>query len=341
MQKALWIFLVSIIAVACKKSPSAEPTKLIQNQDFPEGLKIDGHDFDSLVIENCTFSGLPLSISNADHVTVRNCTFTNSKLDGIKVGFNGEADHVWIENCSFKDIGFNGVDSHERAPNGTIINCTFENMATSQTGAAMGQPHHGIYWKGKNVHIEGNTFIGADQPFGNGISVRSSGYVGGNKIIGVPKNGIMYYSNHPGDDSLIIENNFLAYNSYGIAMASLGNEDYHNDVVIIRFNTIVSRENYSIYVSELFEPTTRVEIYGNYAVNEEENYIREFYELDSVYSNLFESSSSNFVDATNGDLHLTSGSTAMGYCAGLTVYPSTDFDGDLRDSGTLNAGADE
>jgi hypothetical protein len=35
----------------------------------------------------------------------------------------------------------------------------------------MGQPHHGIYWKGKNVSILNNTFNCEDQPFGNGISV--------------------------------------------------------------------------------------------------------------------------------------------------------------------------
>jgi hypothetical protein len=47
----------------------------------------------------------------------------------------------------------------------------------------MGQPHHGIYWKGKDVLIEENRFEAGEQPHGNAISVRSSGIIRKNIIL--------------------------------------------------------------------------------------------------------------------------------------------------------------
>jgi len=204
----------------------------------------------------------------------------------------------------------------------------------------MAQPHHAIYWKGKNVRIEGNYFEARSQPFGNAISVRSSGIVRNNIILNSPKNGIMYYSNHPGGDSLFIENNFLINNTYGISVASLGNEEYHNKNVIIRFNSIIQDNNYSIYISEKFENTTSFGIYGNILVNPTENYLRTFYEVAGIYDNLERTSDIGFINAASGDLHLKADSEAIGFCTGLTDFPTFDIDGDLRNPAQLNAGAD-
>lgn len=272
---------------------------------------------------------------------VRNCRFEDIRHNGIKVGFTGPASDILIEDCFFDGIGFNAIDSHREAPNGTIRGCTIKNAGLSETGAAMAQPHHGIYWKGKDVLIEENRFEAGNQPQGNAISVRSSGIVRKNVIMGAPKNGIMYYSNHPGSDSLLIENNFLAYNTYGISCATLGNEEYHNQNVIIRFNTVLQETNYNLYIAADFQNTTVFSIYGNLFVNPTETYFQKFYEVDGINNNLLTAGSINFVDAENGDLHLIPGSAAEDYCAGLINYPTTDIDGDLRASETLNAGADE
>ena len=205
----------------------------------------------------------------------------------------------------------------------------------------MAQEHHAIYWKGKDVLIEKNEFNTGNQPHGNCISVRSSGIIRQNIIRNAKKNAIMYYSNHPGSDSLLIENNFIAYPNYGITVATNGFLDWHNQHVIIRFNTIVQEENRSIYIAPDFESTTSFSIYGNLIINPTENYFKTFYEVSGIENNLSRTGDIDFIDAKNGDLHLVSGSEAEGFCAGLTEFPATDIDGDPRSSDDLNAGADE
>lgn len=333
--------ILFLVLVGCQKSISPEPTKLISHDSFESNLKIDGHEFDSLIIENCTFKTGGLSIGDADYVTIRNCVFEDIRYNGIAVGFTGPAKHITIENCVFKRIGYNAIDSHEDAPNGVIRNCSFEDAGLSETGAAMAQEHHAIYWKGENVMIAENEFITGSQPHGNCISVRSSGVIRKNVILNAQKNAIMYYSNHPGGDSLLIENNFIAYPNYGITVATIGNLDWHNENVIIRFNTILQENNRSIYIAGDFENTTNFSIYGNLLVNSTEAYFKTFYEVAGIEQNLLRKGNIDFVDPQNGDLHLLPGTEAEGFCAGLSQYPATDIDGDIRMSETLNAGADE
>ncbi|MFK8044107.1 MAG: right-handed parallel beta-helix repeat-containing protein [Crocinitomicaceae bacterium] len=335
------LFLIMLL-FSCTKEELASSVENIIGQNFDSGLKIDGHQYDGLLIENCTFTNNSLRLGNVTDVLIRNCTFEDIGFDGIKLGFIGEVSNIIIEDCTFKNIGFNGVDSHERAPNCTIRNCYFENIALSEVGAALAQPHHGIYWKGKNVDINGNTFVNGSQPFGNAISVRSSGKVRNNTIFNPAKNGIMYFANHPGNDSLIIENNFVVNpNFYSIICASDGNLSNHNENVIIRFNSTSQSENQSIYIAGDFETTTSIQIYGNLFVNSTADYFRTFYDIDSIFSNLTSTTDVGFVNASEGDLHLTSTSAAIGFCDGLGQFPSTDIDGEVRTSINLDAGADE
>lgn len=335
-------FTCLLVIVGCNKEELPSSTEYIGGKTFNSGLKIDGHEYDGLIIENCTFTNKSLRIGNANDIIIRNCTFEDIGFDGIKLGFIGGVSNITIEGCTFKNIGFNGVDSHERAPNCTIRNCYFENIALSEVGAAMAQPHHGIYWKGKNVLITGNTFNTGEQPFGNAISVRSSGKVSENTIINAAKNGVMYFANHPGDDTLIIENNFIANSHfYSIICGSDGNLSNHNKNVVIRFNSTVQDENESVYISGDFETTTDFQIYGNIFVNSTGDYFRTFYDVDTIHHNLTSTSDIGFVNMNAGDLHINSSSIANGYCSGLIQFPSLDIDGNLRSSINLDAGADE
>ena len=115
----------------------------------------------------------------------------------------------------------------------------------------------------------------------------------------------------------------------------------HNQKVIIRFNSMIQQADYSMRVGPEFESTTAVEIYGNIAVNPSEEYLRTFYEGITTYNNLTQTGDIGFVDPANGDLHLMSNSQAIDFCVGLPAFPTTDIDGDPRDSNTLDAGADE
>jgi hypothetical protein len=342
MKKLSALFLIATLLFSCKKEEILSETDYVSGQTYENGLRIDGNEFDGLLIENCTFRKKPLNIGNVQNVIVRNCIFENINDNGIKVGFIGEASNIVIEDCTFKNIGYNGIDSHERALDCKILNCFFENIALSEVGASMGQPHHGIYWKGKNVTISGNQFINGDQPFGNAISVRSSGVISGNKIRGAAKNGIMYYADHPGDDSLIIENNFISNSRfYSIIMGSNGNEANHNKNVIIRFNSSAETENESIYIAEEFENTTNISIYGNILVNSNASYYKTFFTINDSYSNLESTSDIGFIDMNSGNLHITPSSSANSFCNGLSNFPTIDIDGEVRVSTNLDAGADE
>ena len=342
MKKTLSILLFFTTLISCIKEENLSTTNHLSNKSFNKGLRIDGHEFDSLLIENCTFSQKALNIGNANHITIKNCTFENIKDNGIKIGFIGEATGIRIENCTFKNIAANGIDSHENAANCIITNCYFENIAQSDIGAAMGQPHHGIYWKGKNVVIDGNEFVNGTQNQGNAISVRSSGIIKNNIIKDAAKNGIMYFSDHPGGDTLRIENNFIINsNNYSVILASNGTITNHNKNIIIRFNTMVQTKNESIYISEKFENTANISIYGNIIINSTENYFKTFYTLPDIYTNLKSATDIGFVNMATNNLHITNTSVANGYCATLENFPKTDIDNEIRTQLNLDAGADE
>lgn len=332
--------LLLLVFTGCEKDKYVEETELLQNQSFTTDVRVQGAEFNGLLIENCTFDGGELYISDVDSVTVRNCVFKNQKKNGIRIGFGGEASHITVENCSFQDIGYNGVDSHEDAPNGIIRNCSFQDCALSDIGAVMGQPHHAIYWKGKDVQILNNEIRTEKQNYGNGISHRSSGTISGNVIYNAKKYGIMCFADHPGGDSLFVENNFLINCSNGIGLTTPGNLDNHSENIHVRFNSLYNSNTYSIFVAPEYETTTDVQIYANIIVQPKERYIQTYYSL-TEFLNLTKVEDIGFVDPENGDLHLKSGSIAIDYCVGLLNYPLVDIDGDLRMSNNLDAGADE
>lgn len=342
MRIVFYSALLLLLLTQCKKEDILSPTLYLSNESFNNGLRVDGHEFDNLVIENCIFHNKPLNIGNADNVIIRNCTFEDIKENGIKIGFIGKSIGVKIEKCTFKNISFNGIDSHEDAPNCVISGCYFENIALSDVGAAMGQPHHGIYWKGENVLIKGNEFINGNQNQGHSISVRSSGIIKKNIIRESATNGIMYYSNHPGGDSLLIENNFIINSSfYSVIIASNGSEVNHNENIIIRFNSMIQSENASIYIAENFENSSNIEIYGNIIVNSTQEYFKTFYTISDIYLNLKSSNDIGFVNMSSGNLHILPSSIANSYCSSLSVFPSVDIDGEIRTQLNLDAGADE
>ena len=343
-----WKTLIHFIALStllasCRKTEILLPTDQVVDQTFENGLIINGHEFDSLLIEGCTFLNKPLDIANCDYVVIRNCSFRNTKGNGIQIARKGPCNNLIIDGCSFKDIGFMGVDIAENSSNCIIQNSTFENVARSQIGAAMGEPHHNIYNRGLNLLIENNYFQAEKQKKGNVISTRSSGIIRNNIILNGPMNGINYFADHPGGDSLLIENNFI-YNSFysGILLAGKeGKSEWHNNHIIIRFNTIAVSGSSSIYVDRKFENTTNIPIYGNIMVNADATYIETFYPLPHVFTNLQSATDVGFVQLSTGNLHLTADSQAIGFASSITEFPNTDIDGDFRNQSTLNAGADE
>lgn len=335
------VLFLLILFSSCIKEERLESTDHLFGETFNHFLRVKGHEFDSLIIENCVFDGGGLNIGEVNHVLIKNCTFKNIDNNALKVGFIGAVKNIVIDGCTFDNIGYNAIDSHKDALDCVIRNCTITNAAKSDLGAAMAQAHHAIYWKGKNVLIENNYIDARGQNFGNAISIRSSGTIRKNIIKGSPQNGIMYYSNHPGGETLLIENNFLIYNSYSITVATLGDEENHNKNVIVRFNSMIQENNPSLKINERFKSTTTFSVYGNIMVNPTEKYLEVPFDLLVNEKNLTAPDDIGFVDPQS-DLHLKQGKAAEGYCANIQYpFPSDDIDGDLRNINSLNAGADE
>ena len=340
MKSTFFFIILSLFFIGCQSEDVLEDTSLVDGKTYSHGLIVKGHTFDNLIIQNSSFSGKALTIENADNVTIENCTFNDINDNGIRVI---KSSNIVINNCSFQNIGFNGIDSHEQASGGTISNCTFQSCALSEIGKAMGQAHHSIYWKGEEVLIAQNNFDGASQPYGELISVRSSGIIRKNSIKNSPENGIKYYSDHPGGDTLLIENNILYNNSeYAISLGSSGKLSNHNNNIVIRFNTMAQDNDYeSIYVNKDFQTTTNIAIYGNIAINPNKESLKTFYTLSNVTTNLEDTGDIGFVNYSGGNLHITASSSAIGYATTISDYPTTDYDGDTRTQATMDAGADE
>jgi hypothetical protein len=71
MKQISIVFL--ILLISCTKEEIPVFFDNIAAQTFETGLRIDGHEYDGLLIENCTFKNKPLNLGNVQNVIIRNC----------------------------------------------------------------------------------------------------------------------------------------------------------------------------------------------------------------------------------------------------------------------------
>lgn len=347
----LELIIISFIVASlfsCKKDDTIAPsqTNLINGETFNQTLLVDGHDYDNLIIENCTFENIDgdgLQIRDVDNLIIRNCIFKDIDGNAIRFRNSGSSNEVSIENNEIYNITHNGILSYETHENTTINDNLIYNIGTDGSGSLAGSPHHGIYFQGPNFLIENNTIYDVINNNGNCISIRSYGTIRSNKLYGATKHGISYYSDHPGlDGLLLVENNFIYDNSSrGSNLQTDGNSENHIGSAIIRFNTIITTNKSCIGVSSDMSDLS-VEAYGNILIRTDNgtNYI-DSSDPVTQNQNLQSSTDIGFVNFNLRDLHITASSSAIDFAVGLTNYPLLDIDGDTRNSTSLDAGADE
>jgi hypothetical protein len=342
------IFLFVTSLLSCKKDETITPaqTDLIEGETFNQTVLIDGHNYDNLIIENCTFNDIDgdgLQIRDVDNLTIRNCVFKDIDGNAIRFRNSGSSNNVSIENNEIYNITHNGILSYETHENTKITDNLIYNVGTDGSGSFGGSPHHGIYFQGPNFLISNNTIYDVINNNGNCISVRSYGTIKSNRLYGATKHGISYYSDHPGlDGQLLVENNFIYdNNSRGMNLQTDGNSGNHIGGSVIRFNTIITFDKSCIGVSSDMSDVS-VEAYGNILIRTDSgtNYINS---TDPVTQsqNIQSSTDISFVNFNLRDLHITSSSSAIDFAVGLVNYPLDDIDGDTRNSTSLDAGADE
>lgn len=164
----LLLSICTLFLVACNKDEIEDEintpsnTVLISDITFNSTLLVDGHQYDSLIIENCTFEDIEgdgLQISDVDHLIVRNCVFKNINGNAIRFRNSGSSNFVSIANNEIYNISLNGILAYETHENTVIENNTIHNVGTELASSLNGAPHHGIYFQGPNFLIEKTPFI--------------------------------------------------------------------------------------------------------------------------------------------------------------------------------------
>lgn len=347
-QSLLTLIILFLAFTSCKKNDPITDLKpgLIENQTFNQTVLIDGHDYDGTIIRNCVFEdikGDALQIRDVNNLCIENCTFKSISENAIRFRNSGSSDGVKILENTIYNIEHNGILAAENHINTTIKGNNIRNVGLSNASSIAGHPHHGIYFQGFNVNISENIIHDVINDQGNCVSIRTYGQVSKNVLYNATDHGISYYSDHPGNDGLLlIENNFIYDNGKrGVHLASNGTSANHIGEVIVRFNTIITNNKSPISTNESLTDVA-LSFIGNILIRTDGG--TEFIYSNQTYSDLYNLTTSgdlNFQDFTNRNLHLTETSSAQNFATGAENFPDEDIDGDIRDVTNLDAGADQ
>ncbi|NOQ73361.1 MAG: hypothetical protein GQ574_15250 [Crocinitomix sp.] len=349
MKKPIAILLILFVVItSCKKNKvidNLEPG-LIENQTFNSTVLIDGHDYDGTVIRNCVFEDIEgdgLQIRDVDDLCIENCTFKSITENAIRFRDSGGSDGVKIMRNTIFDIDHNGILAAENHINATIRENEIYNVGLSKASSLTGHPHHGIYFQGFNVVILENVIHDVINNDGNCISIRTYGRVAKNILYNATDHGISYYSDHPGDNGLLlIENNFIYNNGKrGVNLASNGTTSNHIGEAVVRFNTIVTSDKSPLSANDGLTGVA-LSFIGNILIRTDGG--TEFIYSSLAYTdshNLTGSGDLGFQDFTNRNLHINAGSVANTFGTGATSSPPDDIDNELRIIGDIDAGADQ
>ncbi len=231
------------------------------------------------------------------------------KVSGSKT-VDSFSDGGLVENCTFKYTAgiapqwyVGGVDAH-KAKDWVIRNNTFEDITSPENRLTEGAVH---FWSDSaNTLVEGNTVIDCDR-------------------------GIMFGLDNSNHYKGIIRNNFIHVNrDVGVYLCNaLGTQVYNN--------TIYADSDYPNAIEYRFE-ATNVAITNNIT---NKPIISRNGGNATLSSNVDYATPSWFIDPTNGDMHLKEAIYVV-IDQGVDVDGLVvDWDGDLREAGKVDIGADE
>lgn len=319
----------------------------IENKVFNEMLIIDGHENDSLLIQNCTFENMDdiaLVIKTVDEVIIRDCIFRNLNSHAIFLQAGQNSNNITIEGNEIYDVAGIGIFAGEGHINTKCLNNKIYDVAFVDVD---GHTPHGIYLCGKDFLIENNTIYnsGSTDGKGLGISVRSCGTISKNRIYNGRASGIAFSSDHPAfNGTLLIENNVIFDNYENAITLYMSNEDSPLGNVIVRFNTLLSDDKPVLYANSWKSLSSELESYWNILIRTDgdENYIDSSSSNPfSETQNLYDNKDIGFVDFSGRNFHLKSNSEALNFAVGIDEYPEFDKENNRRSSSNLDAGAYE
>lgn len=348
-------FCLLLLSMSDEMPPTQYPPgkwdRIIENEDFTQPLVLNEGDDNTLIIDSVfhDIDGDAIVLGNVSNVYIKNCTIYGIAGNGIVLKSTEATDTVTIDGCVIHDTALNGVIAKQGPEEGvdhtrlTIENNIFYNNGTTELD-------HGLYILAQDSRIENNEIY---KSTGNGVSIRSSGVVSGNKIWDTDKSCIRYFSDNlrGPSNTLLIENNVCALAEAGSkspAISLLLWEDappeWIVDNYIIRFNTVAVFTDQRMGIaaeSEQLE-AKNVQVYGNIVINTQtlEGTISEK-NIDYLSSNYISTKLDGFVHAESApyDFRLTQSSPALGYANKETDFPVQDAAGNLRSVGNIDAGA--
>lgn len=346
-----WLALLSIPARPSTQYPSGEWDHIIENEEFTEPLVLGEGDDNTLIINSVfhDIDGDAIVLGNVSNVYIKNCTIYEVNGNGIVLRSMQATDKVTIDDCEIHDTTLNGVIAKQGPEEGVdhtrliIKNNTLYSNGTNELD-------HALYILAQDSRIENNTIY---KSTGNGISIRSSGIVTGNRIWDVDKSCIRYFSDNlkGPSNTLIIENNTCHLTEAGSESPGISLLLWEDaplnwivDNYIIRFNTVVmfidQRTGIAVESDEL--DAKNISVYGNIVINTQniQAAIHNEY-IDYFSSNYISTNLTGFIDVQKPpyDFHLTAHSPAVEYANKELDFPTYDADGKLRSVGDLDAGA--
>lgn len=347
----LWLSLLPMSGEPIQQYPPGRWDIIIENQDFKTPLYLDVGDDNVLIIDS-TFHDInedAITLRNASNVYIKNCVIHGISGNGIVLSSTGNTDVVIIDGCTIYDTTENGILAKQNSVEGLehgrleIKNNTLYNNGSNELD-------HGLYVLAQDSIIQNNEIHGSA---GNGISIRSSGVVSGNKIWDTQKSCIRYFGdNETGlSNTLLIENNVCRLARGGAQSPGISllwwedaSPDWIVDNYIIRFNTIVvyTDQRMGIRVESGEFESKNIAVYGNIVINTQnmDSAIHSDY-IDYLSGNYISTSLEGFVDAKGDpyDFHLTAMSPAVDYANNEADFPLLDMDGLYRSAEHVDAGA--
>lgn len=189
--------------------------RVIEGKTFHETLRLEGPEWNDTLVRDVVIRGAEgngILLRGVRNVRIESSTIEDVSRSGIHLSARASTRDVRIVGNRIARTGRDGISSTQRRGRGVDHpGLVIADNVISETGLA-GEDglYHGIYVQSTDFLITGNRV--SDSRDGNGISVRSSGVVRGNVVIGTGKSGIAYYSDHMrgGSDRLVIEGNTVA-----------------------------------------------------------------------------------------------------------------------------------
>ena len=261
--------------------------------------------------------------SNADSPEITNCIMQDAYEQMIKVSIDPNnlstsSDNGLVANCVFEytsGIGpqyyIGGIDAHG-AKNWIIRNNIFRNIISPNTSVAEYAVH---FWNtSANNLVEKNLIVNCDRGIGFGLGDRGNSG-------GVIRNNMIYHAANMG-----------TFADVGVSLENSSGTRVYN-------NSIFMEHGYPSSIEYRFTGTTNATIANNLT---NKAITRRDGASGTTSSNFTTASRDWFVNVSEGDLHLTSGVSAVVDVALAISGLSDDFDNQSRPQGAgFDIGADE